>query len=209
MSNEMKEKRSKQNSIKKLLTPKVIIVVAVFAVLAIGAIGLGKLFSTESKTTKIGFEDIGELATQVAYCTEVNVTEAARDLWGIEIPFTQSKYIYSYDVEIKAGLDFDEIEWSVNEENATIEVKLPQIRVLSRELKPNSFKLYHEKESIFRQISMEENNEALADLTEKAEKDAVANGLLENAQISAETILRGFFANVYDLDEYKINFVSK
>ena len=54
-----------------------------------------------NKLTKLGFEDIGELATQAAYCTEVNVTEGARELFGLTIPFTQSKYVYSYDVVIK------------------------------------------------------------------------------------------------------------
>lgn len=45
---------------------------------------------TDSETAKIGFEDIGELATQSAYCTEVNVTEAARELFGVEIPLRKA-----------------------------------------------------------------------------------------------------------------------
>ena len=42
----------------------------------------------------------------------------------MEIPFTQSKYIFSYDVEVKAGFDFTQIEWSLNDH--TIEVKLQE-----------------------------------------------------------------------------------
>ena len=38
-------------------------------------------------------------------------TKATRNLFGMEIPFTESKYIYSYDVEVKAGIDFADIEW--------------------------------------------------------------------------------------------------
>ena len=54
---------------------KVVMIVLVAAVV----IGCGGFFgmkalSSESKTTKIGFENIGELATQSAYCTQVNVT---------------------------------------------------------------------------------------------------------------------------------------
>lgn len=85
-------------------------VILVLAVLAVIALGVGKYFMTGSKTVRIGFEDIGELATQSAYCTEVNVTEAARELFGVEIPFTESKYIYSYAINIKAGFNFEEIE---------------------------------------------------------------------------------------------------
>lgn len=56
---------------------------------------------------------------------------------------------------------------------------------------------------------MEENNEALKSMQQKAEEDAIANGLLENARSNAETILTSFFGNVYDLDEYEIVFKDK
>lgn len=181
-------------------------IVIVAAVIAI-VLGVRAVISSESKTTKIGFEDIGELATQSAYCTEVNVTDASREMFGVKIPFTQSKYIYSYDVEIKAGYDFEEIEWSVND--SRIEVKLPEVKVLSSEIDQDSLKVYHEDESIFRPITLEENNAALQEMKEKAEEDAVANGLFENARTNAETILKGFFAGVYDLNEYEIVFTDK
>lgn len=191
-----------------IFSPKSFLVVLIIIIVVTGgALGLNKVFNTESKTEKIGFEDIGELATQVAYCTEVNVTEAAREFFGVAIPFTQSKYIYSYDVEIKAGLDFGKIEWELDEENAVIQVRLPEIQVLSNSIKPDSFKLYHENESIFRRVTLEENNEALTNLAQRAEEDAVGNGLLENARANAETILKGFFANVYDMEQYKVEFI--
>ena len=162
--------------------------------------------SNQQKTTKIGFENVGELATQSAYCTQVNVTEAAREIFGLEIPFTQSKYIYSYDVLIKAGYDFSAIHWE--EKDQTIVVELPEPQILSTEIIDDSFQVYHEQESIFRQISLTENNEALQNMKENAQKDAIANGLLDNARDNAETILTGFFGNAYDLGTYQIQFVS-
>ena len=42
-----------------------------------------------------------------------------------------------------------------------------------------------------------------------AQDDAIANGLFENARSNAETILTGFFGNVYDLDKYEIVFLDK
>lgn len=182
----------------------IILIIAV--VCAIG-FGVKNYIVSDSKTTKIGFEDIGELATQTAYCTEVNVTDASRELFGMKIPFTQSKYIYSYDIEIKAGFDFTEIEWDVN--GSTIEVRLPEAKILSSEVDQDSLEIYHEDESIFRQISLEENNQAVAKLRETAVNDAIENGLLENARENAESILTSFFAEVYDMDEYKIVFIDK
>lgn len=190
--------------IKKYLANKIFFGVLIAAALAAVAFGVGKSVSSDAKTTKIGFENLGELATQAAYCTEVNVTEASRDLFGVTIPFTRSKYVYSYDVVIKAGFDFGKIEWSVNE--TTIEVKLPEIRILSSELDMDSFKLYHEEESIFRPITLAENNDAMANLIQSAEENAKANGLLDNALTNAKTILTGFFANAYDLKKYEIKF---
>ena len=192
--------------LKKHFLAPFLIVLAVIVVLIAGILGFRALTSSNSKATKLGFENIGELATQVAYCTEVNVTEASQNLWGIEIPFTQSKIIYSYDVEVKAGLDFKDITWSVDETNSIIRVNLPEIRILDSSIIPDSFQLYHEDESIFRPITLEENNEALKQLELKAENTAVSNGLLENARLNAETILTGFFANEYDPKIYTIEF---
>lgn len=198
------QERVRFQFIKKYLANKIFFGVLIAAALAAVAFGVGKSVSSDAKTTKIGFENLGELATQAAYCTEVNVTEASRDLFGVTIPFTRSKYVYSYDVVIKAGFDFGKIEWSVNE--TTIEVKLPEIRILSSELDMDSFKLYHEEESIFRPITLAENNDAMANLIQSAEENAKANGLLDNALTNAKTILTGFFANAYDLKKYEIKF---
>lgn len=201
------EKARSSGFLKLFLAKNLFKIVLVIVVIAALIFGVTKYFQTQSKTTKIGFEDIGELATQSAYCTEVNVTEAARELFGITIPFTQSKYIYSYDIVIKAGFDFNEIEWS--ESGDTIEVRLPEAKILSSEIDLDSFELYLEDESIFREITMTENNEALKSMQQSAEEDAVANGLLENARSNAEAILTGFFGNVYDLNEYEIVFKDK
>lgn len=192
--------------IKKTFPCPILIVLAVIVVLIAGILGFRALTSSNSKATKLGFENIGELATQVAYCTEVNVTEDSQNLWGIEIPFTQSKIIYSYNVEVKAGLNFEDITWSVDETNSIIRVNLPEIRILDSSIILDSFQLYHEDESIFRPITLEENNEALKQLELKAENTAVSNGLLENARLNAETILTGFFANEYDPKIYTIEF---
>lgn len=201
-------REQKKKIISKKLKRIVILVTIVLAVAVFFALGFQVSRLTQSKTTKLGFEDIGELATQSAYCTEVNVTDNSRELFNIKIPFTQSKYVYSYDIVIKAGYDFGEIEWS-EKDNKEIEVKLPEAKILSSDLDTESFKVYHEAESIYTQIGLEDNNEALKGMKKNAEKDAVSNGLLENARSNAETVLRGFIGNVYDLSEYTVIFVDK
>ena len=188
------------------LLPRVLGILVVILLAAAVALGAKTVLSADGRTARLGFEDIGELATQSAYCTEVEVTEASRELFGVTIPFTQSKYIYSYDVVIKAGLDFTNVSWS--QQDGTIRVTLPEIRVLSNEIDLDSLKVYHEDESLFRNITLEENNAALADLKARAEQDAIGNGLLEEARDNAQQILTAFFANQYDLTEYRLEFIG-
>lgn len=190
-----------------LLRPRTLVLILIVAALCGGSLGLGQYMASRHKITKLGFENIGELATQAAYCTEVNVTEASREFYGITIPFTQSKYIYSYDVVIKAGFDFNQVDWKV--EGNTITVTLPQVKILSSQLDLDSFQLYHEAESIFMQISLTDNNEAIKAMVADAQEEAVANGLLEEARENGELILKGFFANVYDPSEYTIEFIEQ
>ena len=188
------------------LLPRVLGILVVILLAAAVSLGAKTVLSADGRTARLGFEDIGELATQSAYCAEVEVTEASRELFGVTIPFTQSKYIYSYDVVIKAGLGFTDVSWS--QQDGTIRVTLPEIRVLSNEIDLDSLKVYHEDESLFRNITLEENNAALADLKARAEQDAIGNGLLEEARDNAQQILTAFFANQYDLTEYRLEFTG-
>lgn len=185
---------------------KNIVLLVLVVILAIAVAGLGYKVShtTETKTTKLGFDDIGEFATQSAYCTEVSATANARKLFGHNLPFTQSNIVFSYDVVIKAGYDFSAITWDVKD--TTITVKLPEVKVLSCEVKEDSFKKYVEDESIFTPFTLDDNNNAMKALKETAQTDAIANGLYENTRSNAETMLTTFFSSAYDMDQYTIEF---
>ncbi|WP_138269236.1 DUF4230 domain-containing protein [Anaerofustis stercorihominis] len=209
---EKNNKKEKKNNkllkiLKNPLMQKIIILIIVAIASGFIAIGIKDTFITDSKTTKIGFENIGEFATQSAYCTQINVTDSSRELFGNKIPFTQSKYIYSYNITIKAGYDFSQIQWNIKGD--TIEVKLPEVKILSSEIDLDSFKVYHEEESIFNKITLSENNQALKKLQSEAQTQAIQNGLYDNARKNAETMLKSFFGNVYDLNKYKIVFIDK
>lgn len=201
----VKQENKLESLLKPFLTTKVLLIIVSILFLCVVWLGVGSKFFTDSETTKLGFEDIGELATQAGYTTNISLIDESRTLFGVEIPFTQSKYIYSYDVEIKAGIDFGKIKWSIN--GKTINVKLPETKILGTPtIKPNSFKVYHEDESIFKQIKLEDQNKAMTKLIEEAEKTALNNGILENAEENAKVLVTGFFAQEYNLDEYEVKF---
>ena len=199
------------------MTKKIIknlILILIVAVIGAGAFIFGGKMKEdqmqhESKMTKFGFEDIGELATQEMIGTVVHTEKTAQSLFGIEIPFTQSQYIYSYDFDIKAGYDFSYIKYEIkdDEENKEILIYLPEAKILSTEILTDSFEVYYEKESIFKRITLSDNNVALKDMKKLAEDNAVSNGIYEKAKSNAEIILKAFFAQYYDLNVYTITFI--
>lgn len=163
----------------------------------------------ESTTTKLSFENIGELATQSAYCTQVNVADKDQKVFNFSLPFTQTKYIYSYNVVVKAGYDFEQITYDVDDTAKTIVVHLPEVKILSTEVDTKSFQVYHQQNSAFTDVTLEETNKALETMQEEAKESAIANGLYENARTNAESLLKGYFSGAYDLEEYTITFDEK
>ncbi len=208
----MAEKEKKPNRlwavIKNTIPIKGLLFLAVvIAVLTVSLkTGFGTTHFNKNSTIKMGFEDIGELATQSAYCRQINVTSDVRTLFGMDIPFTQSKYVYSYDVIIKAGFNFAEIEPIIDEDSKTITLKMPAVKILSSEIKDDSLEIYLEKESIFTPITLTENNEARIELKKKAAEEAKENGLYDDAEKNAEELLKGFISKQFDLDTYKLKF---
>ena len=176
---------------------KIITILLILVCLAgVAYFGIGKYTTYMNKTTKLGFENIGELATQSAYCTGVGSTDDWRKM-------------FSCDVVIKAGYDFADIDYDVERKEKVVTVHMPEAKILSSELKLDSFKVYHQQESVFNNIKVEENIEELKKLKKQTEEDAKANGLLENARTNAETLIKSFLSQSYNQDEYKYVFKYK
>lgn len=214
----MNEKKEQTNHIrkkaikviKKLMKPKVLIAIAICIGIASISWGVKEEFFQDGQNAKLGFEDIGELATQSATCTSVRVEGKDKKLFGMTIPFTQTKYIYTYNSVVKAGIDFSKVK--VTDRSGTskkIYVEIPKVKVLSTTIDYDSFKVYHEEESIFSPISMEEHNASMKELEKTARKDAIANGLLDNAYDNAKKMLQAFLEQSYDSKRYTIVFSKK
>ena len=153
---------------------------------------------------KSGLADIGELATEEYYYTGVESFDSSKSIKGFELPFTTTRFIYSYDGVIKAGIDFEEIEVEKDDLKKLIVVTLPPSRILSSEIDHDSFKLYDEKQSIFNPLKVGDVNDTIKDLKAKAEADAVKKGVLKRADKNAVTLLKQFLKSTYDLSDYTI-----
>lgn len=160
-----------------------------------------------TKVAKLDFENIGELCTQEANLTIVKKIDKSRNLFSIDIPGTNSMAIFSYDVTIKAGLDFSKITYEVNDKQ--IRVKCPKVRILSNEIDTDSYQIYYENENLLTNISTSDYNGSLSELRKKAKKTVKKKGIYDRAKENAETILKEFFSQEYDLNTYTIEFEWK
>jgi hypothetical protein len=151
-----------------------------------------------------GLADIGELATQEYYFTEVESYDSQKKVNDFKIPLTTSRFVYSYDGMIKAGIDFTGIQVEKDDLKKLIMVKLPKAKILSVEIYEDSFKVYDEKQSIFNQVSISDFNNTNANLKARAEERAIERGLLDKANDNAVLLLKNFLLSTYDVSDYAI-----
>ena len=165
------------------------------------------------ETIRSGLADIGELATEEYYFTQVETYDSTKSaqLFHItfDIPLTRTKFIYSYDGIIKAGVDFTKIEVEKDELKRLITVTLPKSHILSSEVDFDSFELYDEQQSIFNPISVKDVNDTNQAMLRSVEKDALAKGLLERADKNAETLIKNFLRGGSDMWEYAVRIEHK
>lgn len=205
-----------RNKLQKVLDIKfiiaVIIIILLCAVLVYTRKEAKSNYVSDEKITEIGFENIGELATQSVTTTTVRVETKDLKLFNVSIPLTQSKYIYTYNTTIKAGINFSDVKWQLGDTDDTshnIYVDIPEVKALSADIDLDSFKVLHEENNIFSPITLTEHNDSLIQLRENALSDAINSGLYDRALDNAKTILTSFISQVYPSNEYNIIFSER
>ena len=205
-----------RNKLQKVLDIKfiiaVIIIILLCAVLVYTRKEAKSNYVSDEKITEIGFENIGELATQSVTTTTVRVETKDLKLFNVSIPLTQSKYIYTYNTTIKAGINFSDVKWQLGDTDDTshnIYVDIPEVKTLSADIDLDSFKVLHEENNIFSPITLTEHNDSLIQLRENALSDAINSGLYDRALDNAKTILTSCISQVYPSNEYNIIFSER
>lgn len=160
------------------------------------------------ETIRSGMTDIGELATEEYWFTQVQTYDSSKsaqifDL-SFDLPLTRNKFVYSYDGVIKAGVDFAAASVEVDNALRRVTVTLPKARILSSEIDYDSFELYDEQKSIFNPLSVRDVNKSDSELLRSAEKDAIAKGVLTRADENAETLVVNFLRGAFEVRSYAI-----
>lgn len=155
-----------------------------------------------------GLNDMGVLITQEYYFTEVVSFSSMKQLFGLNLGFTESSYLGTYDGTVTAGIDFREIRIEKDDQLMKVTVHLPGSSVQYIDIDPNSFVLYDETSGIGNPISVTDFNRSLIELENNAETKAIEKGLLGKADENARAMIRNFISGMISLNEYTIEFVT-
>lgn len=166
-----------------------------------------KEIEISGETIRFGLSRIGKLSTAEYQYTHVEQFESVREIQGFKLPFTSSKFIYSYDGTITAGIDFTRIQVDKNDKTRRITVMLPEAEILSSAVDQDSFQLYDEKNNIFNPIRVADVSTSLARLKTSEEQKAVENGLLTTAMTNAVALVKNFMHATWPLDDYRIEVI--
>ena len=168
-----------------------------------------KELQISAETVRSGLRDIGNLETAEYYFTHVINNESQLQYEGINIPFTKSQYIYSYDGSVTAGVDFTGIEVEVDNESKSILVTVPEAEILGCEIEEDSFTLYNEDESIFNPIELEDFARSREVMAKDEEEKAIKKGILKDANSNAELLIENFMHGLYDVNGYDVTIQRK
>ncbi|MGN0183244.1 MAG: DUF4230 domain-containing protein [Candidatus Ornithomonoglobus sp.] len=165
-----------------------------------------KTVKLSGKNLKFSLNNLGVLETAEYHYTHVETYDSDRIVMGFTVPLTNSKFVYSYDGVITAGIDFADID--VEKSENVIIVKLPKAEIQSSEIDEDSFKLYDEQNNIFNPIGVKDVNGSFANMKKYEENAAVEKGLFDWANNNAKVLIENFLKNAYYIEGYEIKFAD-
>lgn len=120
------------------------------------------------------------------------------------------KYYVAYRGSVKAGIDVDKIEYSIDEENSVIYITLPEVTIDEPVVEAGSMDfIFFDNDENTEDVAQEAYRYAIADIKEQISSD---NELVEEARKSAEATERALiepWINQYDGASYKVIISTK
>ena len=154
--------------------------------------------------------EISELATLEYDYTYIEEFKKSRELdfsfVDVDIPFTQKKFIASFDGTIKYGVNLKKIdEPEIDDVNKTITFSMPEIVLMSHEINFDSVKLWHKENNLFYPIQPNDTVEFEKENKARAEKQAIKRGIIEKVQDHTTSVITSFVHSLFpEYKDYKI-----
>ena len=144
---------------------------------------------------KSEIKDIGELATIEYLYTDAGKFEDAKQLFGVNLPFTTKSFIAKWDGIVKVGVKIDKVIVEIDNENKEIIVHMPNAEILSHEIDNDSIETFDEKDGMFNKITVKDTREFDAINQDAMEQRAIENGVLDKAFENAKDIIEKLVNN--------------
>ncbi len=159
------------------------------------------------ETIKDGLNNMGTLITQEYYFSQIgSYTKEKKILSFIN---SSSEFTYSYDGSVTAGINFEEIEVSKDEEAKMIIIELPHSSIQTVNVDKSTFKVYSEKDSLWNPLKLEDYNISIGEFEEEAKDRAIKNGIIEKSDDQAKTLITNFIKNFPNVSDYGIEITFK
>ncbi len=145
---------------------------------------------------------ISELATVEYHYTNIGQFKNQVDFYGWQVPLTQKSFLLSYDGVMKAGIDASLI--AVELQAQTILISLPPAKIISHEIDEDSLVIFDEQNNVFNPLTIRDYTDFAAAQKAEIESHAIANGLLTEAAVRAQTTVRQLLSFASDTMGYTI-----
>ncbi len=157
-------------------------------------------------------EPASDLVSTKYYYTDADIYEDHKEAFGLTIPFTRDKAVFTYEGVINVGIDLSAVKYEVNNggknEDKVITITLPEFKIISNEIDPNSFKFPYVSNSIFNQNEIPGFTKLMAELKEtKAAQELVAKPqFIDTVRVNTENVMRKFLAASDATKDYQVVF---
>lgn len=138
---------------------------------------------------------INELATASQTYSVVEKVESNSKLFDtVDIPFTENFFILTYEGEVKAGVNLDAAQISL--EGQTVKVTMPRATVLSNAIDTSTFNVLHEQNNFINPIGVEDVTQYIDKTRQEAEAAAISGEVINQAQANAESSISALLSAV-------------
>lgn len=178
----------KIKSIKNLLLIGLIIIVLVLGFIGVKRLSVNRDVTLLSSNIEEKVSRLVELSTIKYNYTNIVEYDDKMQVNGMNIPFTNKKFILKYSGYIKAGIDLSTIDVKVKDKD-TVVVKMDKAEIFENVISEEDVYFFDEKDSVFNKLSFKDLYSVLIDEKEKMKEEVVQKGILNDAQENGKEII--------------------
>ncbi len=152
-------------------------------------------------------EPAAELVTAQYHYKDAGTYENYEKLFGKKFGFMTDKFVFTYSGVVSVGIELDDIVFTVDDENKTIDIKLPPIEIKHNEVDEKSFETPYEKDSIFASTKFSDFSALRAELQEEKAADVLADKeFMSFAEKNTKQVIENLLRAAGITEIYTINF---